>query len=158
MQLTGPNRRRRRAHFDFETDPLARGDLVAFIVAISCRVRGSRRRASKRANESGAEKRENERLLCSVGIEPLLLRSRIGVESITVKPSAVTSIDCFILATRMKWAHPSLERQCDACETCEDLGDFRNGSLVCDVAPPRAFLFLARNQSVSNDQFTSPDN
>ena len=146
MQLTGPNRRRRRAHFDFETDPLARGDLVAFIVAISCRVRGSRRRAR------AVLRREKERLLCAVGIEPLLLRSRIGVESITVKPSAVTSIDCFILATRMEWAHPSLERQCDACETREeDLGDFRNGSLVCDVAPLRAFS-LSRAQSVSQQR------
>ena len=39
--------------------------------------------------------------------------------------------------------------QCDACETREeDLGDFRNGSLVCDVAPLRAFS-LARAISQS---------
>ena len=44
-----------------------RGDLVAFIVAISCRVRGSRRRASQRANERerrGEEREGTSSLFC----------------------------------------------------------------------------------------------
>ena len=65
------------------------------------------------------ERKTVERLLGSVGIEPLLLPSWIGVESITGDVNVYCAVtadgdsECFILAMTMKWAHPSLKwRRC----------------------------------------------
>ena len=146
-----------------------RGDLVAFIVAISCRVRGSRRRASQRANER--ERRGEERTNANV-FSALLASDLFFFEAGSApSPSRQSRLCChphrlLYFGNEDEVGPPIVRASGDARHlSVTHVRHARRTLATFEMARscamwPRFALFLARaiSQSVSNGQFTTPHN